>query len=118
MGAVSQEQLIPNYVNKLVDCGHPLGTILFGSQARGTANDESDVDLLVIEESLIPEHRRAIPYRKALRPRFTPVDLLVLTPQEVEEESTQKRAFMVNVIEEGRWVYGNPGRAGLSRLGQ
>ena len=97
--------------------GHPLGIILFGSQARGTATEDSDVDLLVIDEIPDVHHRRAIMYRQALRPRLTPVDLLVLTPQEIREEYYRNVPFMIDVLEEGRWVYGNPRRTGLSDLG-
>ncbi len=101
----------------LVDRGHPLGIILFGSQARGTATADSDVDLLVIDEMPEIHHCRAIMCRQALRPRVTSVDLLVLTPQETREEYERSEPYMVDVLKEGRWVYGNSRRAGLSDLG-
>lgn len=117
LDTAQSDPIIQNYVRRLVQCGHPLGIILFGSHARGTAKEDSDVDLLVIDEMPDVHRHRAIMYRQALRPRMTPVDLLVLTPQEIRDEYHRNVSFMMGVLEEGRWVYGDPRRTGLSDLG-
>ncbi|MHC4519961.1 MAG: nucleotidyltransferase domain-containing protein, partial [Planctomycetota bacterium] len=44
--------------HRLVNAFHPDKIILFGSQARGTADDRSDVDLLVV--CPVTEDRRAL----------------------------------------------------------
>ncbi|MCY0898875.1 MAG: nucleotidyltransferase domain-containing protein [Firmicutes bacterium] len=117
MGASHQAELvIQNYVQRIVQGGHPLGVVLFGSHARGTANVNSDVDLLIIEEEPDTYHRRAIMYRQMLRPRTIPVDLLVLTPQEIRDGYNRKIPMLRDALKEGRWVYGNPRRVGLSDL--
>ena len=41
-------KVLDEAVRRLVDKFHPEKIILFGSQARGTADNRSDVDLLVI----------------------------------------------------------------------
>lgn len=116
MDTHQDEPLIQNYVQRLVQCGAPLGIILFGSQARDTATEDSDVDFLVIDETTDLHHHRAIMYRQALRPRMVPVDLLVLTPQEIRDEYYRHVPFVVDALKEGRWVYGDPRRARLSDL--
>ncbi|MCY0864164.1 MAG: nucleotidyltransferase domain-containing protein [Sulfobacillus sp.] len=117
MGTLHQEEsIIQNYVQRIVQNGHPLGVILFGSYARGTANENSDVDLLIIEAAPDTHHRRAVMYRQILRPRTIPVDVLVLTPQEIRDGYHRKIPLLRDVLKEGRWVYGNPRRAGLSDL--
>ena len=46
-GMISDE-VLNEVTRRLVDGFHPEKIILFGSQARGTADDRSDVDILVI----------------------------------------------------------------------
>ncbi|MEE3260144.1 MAG: nucleotidyltransferase domain-containing protein [Candidatus Latescibacterota bacterium] len=45
----------------MLAAGAPLKVVLFGSHARGQAHPESDLDLLVIEESTLPRYGRAMP---------------------------------------------------------
>ena len=53
--------------------------ILFGSRARGTANNDSDVDLLVVMRYAGSETDQAVAILSKTNPRFA-VDLLVRTP--------------------------------------
>src|SRR5438128_28790 len=39
-------------VKRIVEAAHPRKIILFGSQARGTATEDSDADLMVIEDEV------------------------------------------------------------------
>lgn len=62
--------------------------ILFGSDASGNPTPDSDVDLLVIVEPKEGEtwrERVVAVVSLALYPRPFPVDILVKTPQELEE---------------------------------
>ncbi len=111
------EPIIRDYADKLVPCGHPVGVVLFGSHARGTATPDSDIDLLVIDTTPDERHRRSIMYPQALRPRMVPVDLIVLTSEEIIAPYHRRVPFVVDVLREGRWVYGDSGRAGLSDIG-
>jgi predicted nucleotidyltransferase len=63
----------------------PQRIILFGSHARGEAGPDSDVDLLVvIPQNGKTRYEQAFEIRQKVRAGF-PLDLLVRTPQEVEE---------------------------------
>jgi predicted nucleotidyltransferase len=42
------EQTLAEVTKRLVNGFHPYKIILFGSQARGTADEHSDIDILVI----------------------------------------------------------------------
>jgi predicted nucleotidyltransferase len=71
---------------RLVDGFHPDKIILFGSQARGTADDRSDMDILVVCE--IPNGRRALTLAmdRALWGLRLARNIVVLTPEEYERD--------------------------------
>jgi len=52
------EKILTEITKRLVDGFQPDRIILFGSQARGTADAHSDVDILVVQEAM--EDRRAL----------------------------------------------------------
>jgi predicted nucleotidyltransferase len=74
-------------VNRLVAAAQPLKVILFGSHARGDADDHSDVDLLVIEVTVSDRYGDMIRLNRALKGMLMPVDLLVISEQEFEARS-------------------------------
>lgn len=94
-------------VSKLVSFFKPNKIFLFGSQARNDANIDSDIDLLIIKESDKPKRMRALEFRKELRGyNYYPVDLLVYTPQEFQNESSIKGTIAYHVLKEGKILYG------------
>lgn len=92
-------------VRRIVDAIHPQRIILFGSRARGDARPDSDLDLLVIADSSEPRYRRAAPLYGALSDILIPMDILVYTPQEVEEWSGVRQAFVTTAVREGKVLY-------------
>ncbi|HEX4130910.1 MAG TPA: nucleotidyltransferase domain-containing protein [Pirellulales bacterium] len=90
----------------------PTLVVLFGSRARGQANDRSDIDLLVIQD---PEKRRASTrraeigrIRRALPRVGCPVDLLLFTPQEVEHWRSARNHVIAEALERGVVIYERP----------
>jgi predicted nucleotidyltransferase len=79
---VSVPEQIDRMVKRIVKRFHPEQIILFGSQARGDAGPDSDVDLLVVMrvEGSISEKRLEI--RLALPDLPVPVDVIVTTPED------------------------------------
>ena len=80
-----------------------LGTILFGSQANGYRTEDSDIDLLVVAENLQPKlHRRkkemiAIKHSLPVKP----LDLLLLTPDEVVSNFSNHNPLFLDIAEDG-----------------
>src|SRR5437660_3637637 len=70
---------IPEMTRRIVDQFHPVRVILFGSQARGDASPDSDVDLLVVLDAAPDERRAAIEIRRALRGIPVCKDVIVTT---------------------------------------
>jgi predicted nucleotidyltransferase len=78
--------------------------ILFGSHARGEVNEDSDVDLLIIGPYEGRSVDRSVEIRMKLRPSF-PVDLLVRTPEKVQERIQMGDDFIREIVEEGTVLY-------------
>ncbi len=64
----------------IVENYHPDKIILFGSCARGDADEQSDIDILVISdrEKDLPRYRRGLDVRIKLSEVETPKDILFL----------------------------------------
>jgi len=101
--------LVGEIVRRIVETVQAERVILFGSRARGDARPESDVDLLVIAYSTQPRYRRAAPLYGALSDILIPMDIIVYTPEEVEEWKGVRQAFVTTAIREGKVLYENPG---------
>ena len=96
----------------LLDAMRPLleeqgayGAWLFGSQARGTAGAESDIDLLVVQPSEEPSPLRRRVYSEAVEAAGGAVDLLVYTPEEFEAMRSAGRPFLVDALLEAKPVH-------------
>ena len=82
--------------------------ILFGSHARGEADEQSDVDLMIIAESDLPRFKRSRELYKLLRPHPFAMDLLVYTPKEIEKGKKSPVSFVSTALREGKTLYVRP----------
>ena len=78
------EQAIREAVDRIVAAARPSKVIVFGSQARGGADEASDLDLLVIEPKLVDRYREMMRLRKAVGPIGGGADVLVCSEEEAE----------------------------------
>lgn len=94
-------------VQRIRSVANPRKIVLFGSRARGEHRPDSDIDLLVIEESSLPRHRRSIPLYAALAdlPIEVDAEIVVYTPAEVEEWRGANAAFVTTALREGKVLY-------------
>ena len=92
-------------VNLIAKGFSPDKIILFGSYATGLANEDSDLDLLVVKDTNLPRHKRNIEIRRALIGTRVPMDLLVYTNLEFENEKNQKYSFLNQVIDTAQILY-------------
>jgi len=59
--------------------------ILYGSRAQGSATEDSDFDLLVVEKDPVSKREEMRRLRQALRDQDYPVDVWVMGEQEFQE---------------------------------
>jgi predicted nucleotidyltransferase len=98
-------------MNQIEEFGRRIGqefgaqkVLLFGSYARGTITEDSDVDVLVIGPFEGRSVDKSVEIRMKLRPGF-PVDLLVRTPDKVRERIEMGDTFMREILEQGKVLY-------------
>ena len=86
----------------------PERVILFGSEATGEADEESDVDLLIVRDTNQRPMDRWTETKRLLRDRERPfaISPLVYTPRELDRGLAQGDPFIQEVIEKGRVLYG------------
>jgi predicted nucleotidyltransferase len=101
------EETIQEAARRLVEKFRPNRIILFGSYARGTADDYSDVDFLVITEAAKRgnRHKMMAEMDGALRGLRIAKDIVVLTLDEFEEEKEIPGTTARYVSKEGRVLY-------------
>ena len=103
------ERIIKEITGIIVREIDPKQVILFGSQAKGAARPASDIDFLVVQDHpFVPGHTRRQQMTKLWRllARF-PIsqDILVYTPDEVEEWRQSKNHVIARAIREGKLLY-------------
>ncbi len=74
--------LIRRMVKRIVEEFDPEQVILFGSQARGDAGPDSDVDLLVVMDVEGNKFEKCVEIRGALGEFLVPKDILITTPDD------------------------------------
>jgi len=102
------QMLLVEVVNRIRAAGNPLKVVLFGSQARGDTHAQSDLDLLVVEESDLPRYKRSPRYYKALMGVFPTKDITVWTTTEIQEWAAVPNAFITTALREGKVLYEKP----------
>ena len=85
----------------------PQRILLFGSLATGEVNETSDLDLLIIKDTPLPFYER-LREVALLCPLVVGADLLVYTPDEVEQASRENRFFREEILGKSREVYHAP----------
>ena len=93
-------------VERLVEAFQPERIYVFGSQARGEATPDSDIDLLiVIEKADEPVHRLAQAAYRIAPPHSLALDLLVMPLDEFERRSRALASLPATVLREGCVLY-------------
>jgi uncharacterized protein len=85
----------------------PEQVYVFGSWARGEADDLSDLDVVVIKETAVPFLERLQKVGMSLPYDLGAVDLLVYTPGEFTSMLKGGNAFAETIAEEGCLIYGD-----------
>lgn len=82
----------------------PERIVLFGSYANGSATADSDVDLLVIMPFQGKSGQMAAAILNRVNPDI-PVELLVRTPDELQQRLAWNDFFLRDVMDQGKTLY-------------
>jgi predicted nucleotidyltransferase len=78
---------------------------LFGSHARGDAQADSDIDLLVVLREVTDGRRAAAAVLDLLTDLTVPVDAIVVTPEELERYGGKSGTVLRPALREGKVLY-------------
>ena len=97
-----------NYINqtsnKIAQEINPEKIILFGSYAWGNPQEDSDIDLFIISKTANPTATIAR-INKVISPRLFPIDILVRTPENVQQKLDIEDTFYTDIFENGKILY-------------
>jgi len=80
----------------------PATVILFGSHAEGRGRPDSDLDLLVIQRGVLDRGAEFVRLRRALRGLGVPIDLILVSEDDVDQWRDVPGALIHHVVREGR----------------
>lgn len=107
MRVVETVSYIPLITKRIIDYYNPDKIILFGSHALGTATSDSDLDFLVVLKDVSISTRRKFMVGMLKLMSDLPIakDILVYSPEEIEQHKNKKWSVVYSAIHEGKVVY-------------
>lgn len=78
---------------------------LFGSRARGEGREDSDVDLLIVDERTGGRDGIEIDISVELMPRLWHLDLLAVSPEFLEAERKNSESFISQILAGAELLY-------------
>ena len=107
-GAPRKSALDPNVlddiIRRVVEIAAPERIILFGSAARDEMGPNSDVDLLIVKDNVHRRHLAGDIYEN-LHGVGAPVDVVVVTPEDIARYGDSHALVIKPALREGRVVY-------------
>jgi predicted nucleotidyltransferase len=98
--------VLRDIVRRVVEVAQPEKIILFGSAARGEMGPDSDVDLLVIKGGRFQRGRLVEKIYSNMYGAGEAVDIIVVTPEEVERYRDTPCLVIYPALREGKVIYG------------
>ena len=92
-------------VRRIVDVARPDRIVLFGSAARGEMGPDSDLDVLVVKSGVQHRRRLAQDIYMNLSGVGVGVDVIVLTPEDIEAQRNSVGSIVGPALDEGRVIY-------------
>lgn len=100
-----KRRVLADVVRRVVEAAQPDKIILFGSAARGRLGPHSDIDLLVVKGGRFNRDRLTTAVCRALRGVRAAVDVVIVTPEEVERYRHTHCLVICSALREGKVVY-------------
>lgn len=98
------DEKLKEITDKIVKDYDPEKIILFGSYAWGEPGPDSDVDLFIVKDTSGSTREIARDIDGAIFPRPFPLDIIVYTPEQVNN-SLQRDFFIRNIVNKGKLIY-------------
>ena len=102
-----QPPYLSEAVDQIVRKFHPITIILFGSWARGSAREDSDLDLLVVLPKVEHKRKAATQIGNSLSNLPIGKDIVVTTPEDIEKYGKTVGDILLPALEEGKVIYEN-----------
>jgi len=101
-----QSREIKRWCERVAREFRPQKIVIFGSYARGTPTENSDVDVLVVMPLARGQRdvRQATAIRERVRASF-PMDVTVRSPQQIARRLAQGDGFIADVLRHGRLMH-------------
>lgn len=100
-------------ITPVLEQGGALKAILFGSYARGDADEFSDLDLIIVAESQRPFVERFKDFMGLWHVSpVMPLNVFVYTAAELEDMEARGNPFIAEAMEEGEVIYAARSRPG------
>lgn len=98
------DDVIQELLSRIAFQCKPQRIILFGSYAYGEPRPESDVDLLIVMDTLLRESVQALQNCQSINPFFG-VDIFVITPERLAQRLIWGNSFLKEITEKGVVMY-------------
>ncbi|MBN2684297.1 MAG: nucleotidyltransferase domain-containing protein [Pontiellaceae bacterium] len=95
---------IENCAQQVANMFRPEKIILFGSYAYGKPTENSDIDLLVVMNHTGSAVQQAAQIRTSIQ-TSVPMDVLVRSPEKVQERLRLGDPFLKTIFEKGEMLY-------------
>ena len=97
-------KVMDDIIRRIVKVAQPEKIILFGSSARGTASADSDIDVLVVKRCVQRRDIAGKIYQELIGVGRA-VDVVVVTPEDIERFRDSPGTVICPAIKEGRVIY-------------
>lgn len=100
-----KKEILREILRRIVDSAKPEKIILFGSTARGDRGPDSDLDLLVIKSGNYNPRTVAADIYMKLYGVGQAIDLIVVTPEQVQEYGNSPYLVLHPALHDGKVLY-------------
>ncbi|MGQ9719680.1 MAG: nucleotidyltransferase domain-containing protein [Nitrososphaerales archaeon] len=96
---------IERYTNRVLRSLKPRSVILYGSMANGTYGVGSDIDLLILSDSLPSNFLERLKLLNEINDATTPIEALAYTTKEFEKMLKKRHPTALDALDEGVVLY-------------